>query len=57
MILKIVLLLLSFTTLLAVISFIFSKSLYDQILAETYTTNMKLEKSVTLKTRLFIILY
>ena len=56
MILKIVLLLLSFTTLLAVISFIFSKSLYDQILAETYTTSMKLEKSVSLKTRLFLLI-
>ena len=56
MILKIVLLLLSLTTLLAVISFIFSKNLYDEILAETYSTDKKLENSVSLKTRLFLLI-
>ena len=56
MILKIVLLLLSFTTLLAVISFVFSKNLYDKILAETYSSNIKLEKSINLKGRLFLLI-
>lgn len=57
MIAKIVLLLLSFTILLAIVSFIFSKDLYDQILEKTYIEGADIGFRVSLRKRIFIIIY
>jgi len=57
MIAKIVLLLLSFTILLAIVSFIFSKDLYDEILEKTYIEGSDIGYRVPLRKRIFIIIF
>lgn len=57
MISKIILLLLSFTILLAVVSFIFSKELYDEILSKTYIEGFDIGFRISLRKRIFIIIF
>lgn len=57
MISKIILLLFSFTILLAIVSFIFSKNLYDEILASTYIQGADIGFRISLRKRIFIIIF
>ncbi len=55
MIAKIIILLASFSILLGVVSFIFSKSLYDEILTKTYIEGSNIGFRVSLRKRMFIL--
>ena len=57
MILKIVLLLTSFSVLLAISSFTLSKNFYDELLASTYKDGMNLGVRISLRTRLFLLIF
>ena len=57
MIAKIILLLLSFSLLLAVVSFIFSKNIYDEILEKTYIPGFDIGIRVNLKKRIFLLIF
>lgn len=54
---KIVLLLGSFSLLLAVVSFIFSKDIYDEILAKTYIKGFNIGGRINLKARVFLLIF
>ena len=54
---KIILLLMSFSLLLAVVSFIFSKNLYDSILEKTYIPGFDIGIRVNLKKRIFLLIF
>ena len=56
MILKVTLLLLSLCSLLAVVSFIFSKSVYDEILSKTYIQGDDIGFKISIKRRIFLII-
>ena len=55
--LKITLLLFTFSSFLAILSFLFSQNLYEQILAETYDEKKELETGINLKEKLFLIIF
>ena len=57
MIIKILLLLQSFSFLLSVVTFIFSKDLYDEILSKTYIEGFDIGTRVSLKRRTFLLLF
>lgn len=57
MIAKIIILLAAFSMLLAVVSFIFSKSLYDEILSKTYLEGDDIGFRVSLRKRIFILIF
>lgn len=57
MIAKIIILLASFSILLGVVSFIFSKNLYDEILTQTYIEGSDIGFRVSLRKRIMILLF
>ena len=57
MIAKIIILLASFSILLGVATFIFSKSLYDEILTRTYIQGYEIGFRVSLRKRMFILVF
>ncbi|MBR3614966.1 MAG: GHKL domain-containing protein [Clostridia bacterium] len=57
MIAKIIMLLASFSVLLGVASFIFSKNLYDEILTKTYIEGSEIGFRVSLRKRMFILVF
>ena len=57
MIAKIIILLVSFSILLGVVSFIFSKNLYDEILAKTYIEGSDIGFRVSLRKRIMILVF
>lgn len=57
MIAKIIILLASFSILLGVVSFIFSKNLYDEILTQTYIEGSDIGFRVSFRKRIFILMY
>ena len=57
MILKIVLLLTSFSVLLAISSFTLSKNFYDELLTSTYKDGMNLGVRISLRKRLFLLIF
>ena len=54
---KILILVQSFAFLLAVISFIFSKDIYDQILSKTYIEGFDIGVRISLKNRIFLLIF
>ena len=57
MIAKIIILLASFSILLGVATFIFSKNLYDEILTKTYVEGSNIGFRVSLRKRMFLLIY
>ncbi len=57
MIFKIIALVLSFTSLLAVTSFIFSKNLYDEILSKTYVEGFDIGIKISMKQNLLLVVF
>lgn len=54
---KIILLLGSFSLLLAVVSFIFSKDIYDELLSKTYIEGFNIGARIGLKQRIFLLIF
>ena len=53
---KIILLLMSFSMLLAVVSFIFSKDIYDELLSKTYVEGFDIGMRINMKSRIFLLI-
>lgn len=54
---KVILLLGSFSLLLAVVSFIFSKDIYDELLSKTYIEGFNIGARIGLKQRIFLLIF